>query len=56
MKIKLLESNKTYTLELKAPELNLMFDALTDLAIELEDENIKPVEKMIAKNKSFWTI
>ena len=41
MKIKLSENNKTYALELKAPELNLMFDALTDLAIELEDRKYK---------------
>ena len=41
MKIKLSENNKTYTLELKTPELNLVFDALTDLAIELEDRKYK---------------
>jgi hypothetical protein len=33
--------NKLHTLELKTPELNLMFDALTDLAIELEDRKYK---------------
>jgi hypothetical protein len=41
VKITTLPDNKLHALELKNLELNLMFDALTDLAIELEDRKCK---------------